>query len=125
MTELQQKQLALLNDTCQFFNSNNRCTIRDGLQCVYVNENEEGCAIGRLIEDKKLCKKLDLGFEGKFGVSELRIFDLLPPDLKEYGQDFLSRLQSLHDRRQNWTPTGLSELGERRVNLVKEIFGLN
>ncbi len=121
MTELQTKQLALLEDTIKFFNSENRCEIDSG--CKYFDESKYGCAIGRLIPDKELCKRLDL-LESA-GVSADIVFNQLPDNLKEYGQRFLICLQNLHDRKANWNNEGLSNDGKAAVDAIKIEFHLN
>ncbi len=126
MTELQTKQLALLEDIIKFFNSENRCTDNQDC-CKYYFEGKEGCAIGRLIPDKELCKKLDLGI-GEYntsGVSNIEVFKLLPKELQYYEQEFLYRLQRLHDIKENWNSSGLTEKGQFITEDIKETFGLN
>ena len=127
MTELQQKQLALLEDTVKFFNSENRAYDIELGACMYHTKDEKGCAIGRLIPDKELCRQLDAGIgEDKFrGVGKDCVFQLLPLNLQEYSQLFLKRLQSLHDYPLNWNEKGLSDEGEQRTNEIKKEFHLN
>ena len=126
MTELQQKQLALLEDTVKFFNSENRCINQYG-GCNYYLEGKEGCAIGRKIEDKELCKELDkgLGPDLESAVDKISVFNRLPDNLKELGQKFLYRLQRLHDDGENWIRSGISSKGEIIVKDIKETFNLN
>ena len=104
---IQQKRLAVLEDTCQYFNLSKRNVI--GRRCLYypVNESTEGCAVGRLIKDKDLCSTLD----NKVGTTVDIIFILLPKELQELGKQFLVDLQNLHDDKDCWTETGLSEEG--------------
>jgi hypothetical protein len=122
MTELQQKQLAFLEETVAFYNLGNRCVQGDGVTCRYHIDGKDGCAIGRRIADKELCKHLDK-FENT-GVLERRVYDLLPESLKELGQSFLSKVQQLHDTSFYWTKTGISATGEERVIEIKEMYGL-
>lgn len=119
---LKEKQLDLLNETISFFNLGNRCIGSDSsTACFYYYEGKEGCAIGRKIEDKELCKSLDK--EG--AVTRNYVFNLLPDNLKELGQDFLINVQGLHDTISFWTKTGLSEKGEEKVIEIKNEFELN
>jgi len=121
MTELQQKQLALLEDTIKFFNSENRAEYNG--KCTYHTEDGRGCAIGRLIPDKELCKKFDALEDSP--VYEERVFSNLPDNVKEYGKFFLSELQKLHDHTECWSINGLSSIGEVKVQKIKHAFDLN
>ncbi len=107
MEKIKEKQLSILNDTISHYNSNNRSYINGS--CVYYpTENSEGCAVGRLVKDKELCKAL--------GTSSVNnIFSSLPDDIKELGHDFLNDLQQLHDNKDNWDGHGLSEKGKNAV----------
>ncbi len=122
MKTIKQKQLRILNETINNFNSTNRCVTENG-SCNYYLEGKQGCAIGRLIEDKELCKKLDKLDYG--GVSYHNVFDLLPDELKELTKGFLSDLQNLHDESECWNETGLTNRGLNRVGGIKVEFDLN
>ncbi len=76
MTELQTKQLALLEDTVKFFNSKNRAYDALTEKCYYSHPIDgRGCAIGRLIEDKELCKEFFKGnINGVHTKPGLRVF---------------------------------------------------
>lgn len=112
-------KLKLLEETATFYTSENRCLV--GGLCKYWTEDKpNGCAIGRLISDKKLCKELNpLGTVGRDCV-----FDILPDELKDYGQNFLRELQMLHDTGDNWNETGLSERGKSVREEIKEQIAL-
>jgi hypothetical protein len=115
-----QQHIDLLNETAAFYNSKNRSVKYIApSQCTFFNEGTSpGCAIGRLIKDKELCKQLDY-----MTLTELRsfaeIYELLPPELKEYNQEFLIDLQALHDKPENWNESGLSEIGKDRRNHIE------
>lgn len=121
MTSVQKKQLKVLNETIEAYNVNTRCTNEEG-DCKYYVEGKQGCAIGRLIEDVELKKKLDSG--GFTMVDNDCVFIQLPKEIQELGQDFLTRLQCLHDNKENWGEQGLSENGEDTVEYIKELFNL-
>ncbi len=108
-----EQKLALLKETAGFYNSGNRSTSTQYYitSCHYYGL--VGCAIGRLIPDKQLCRHLDN--EGKSSVEEDDIFQQLPEELQAYGQDFLAALQKLHDDKLNWDCLGLSTMGELYV----------
>ena len=129
-TELQIKQLAFLNETCSHFNLSNRSTTDEyGCQYYPAHDETEGCAIGRKIADKDLCKKLDNNFKNEFknpttSVKHKEIFDLLPSELKELGQSFLQAIQGLHDTEHYWTLEGLSNDGKTRKEEIITKFDL-
>lgn len=120
-TTLKEKQLKVLNDTINAFNSTNRCTNEKG-DCQYYMEGKQGCAVGRLIEDKELCKQLDLGIN--CGISSHEVFKQLPIELKDLTQDFLYKLQDLHDNFHYWNEKGLTQSGLIKVQGIKIEFGL-
>lgn len=116
--ELIKKRRAVLNDTIAHFNLKNRCVNRYG-DCRYIvveKDKVRGCAIGRLIKDKELCKRLD-----KRGpVSE--VFRFLPQFLKDLGERFLTVVQRLHDDEQNWREDGLSERGRDKAKAIRQKY---
>ncbi len=125
-TVLQKRRLKFLNDTVDFYKQNHRCLKKGTKSCLYVstkNGKTIGCAIGRHIRSKKLCRVLDeLG-----GVPS--VFARLPKPLKYYGEDFLDNIQNLHDISINWNnPTHklktLTEDGVRTVAKIKLMFNL-
>jgi hypothetical protein len=122
MTELQQKQLAFLEETVAFYNLDNRC-VTGGGNCRYHLPGKEGCAIGRKIVDKNLCRLLD-DWDGDTGVSEIEIFEQLPEELQLLGKRFLEEIQELHDDEDNWTLEGISDTGLESVKEIKHLFGL-
>ncbi len=91
--------------------------------CKYypVSTKSEGCAVGRKIKDKQLCKMLD-DFENPV-VRD--IFDDLPDDLKVYGQNFLTVIQDLHDSHTSWDITGLTSYGKSKVHGIVITFDLD
>jgi len=119
--ELKQKQLALLEETAAFYNSNNRAENEKG-GCYYtliVNGEERGCAIGRKIADKSLCEKFNLMGGRNYSPSVKQVFYMIPFELQELGINFLTSIQSLHDIKDNWNLEGLSERGKKYVEDIK------
>lgn len=112
-------KIALLEETAAFFNSGNRSTGPDGHSCLYWSQSSQGCAIGRLIEDKELCRKLDGSFSDDSSVTNGEVFACLPVEIREYGRVFLAELQSLHDYLPNWDKDGLSQFGKNKVSSIK------
>jgi hypothetical protein len=105
-----ERRIKLINETAAFFNITNRCVDYTG-HCQYFALDKPGCAIGRLIEDKELCKRLD-DMLSDTGVNMDAIFSKFPIELQELGQQFLYDLQYMHDLSEHWTEIGLSKAGE-------------
>lgn len=137
--KLKQKRLALLEETINHYNLNNRCISNSG--CFYspkkagLEGKTEGCAIGRKV-GKKLAIKLDgvyvkqsknstIGIEGGSSVTNPKIFALLPKKLTSLGQSFLNLIQDLHDTSQSWDNKGITSAGMRKVSVIKQTFNLN
>ena len=123
MNTIKQKQLDVLYDTINYFNANNRNAIKDkdGREtCQYapINEKKQGCAIGRLINNKELCRELDI--RDLTSVSNDDVFNKLPKELKELQQWFLIEIQELHDTLYYWNDTGLTYNGREYVNNLKK-----
>lgn len=120
---LEQKRLAVLEDTISYFNLSTRNTNKHGT-CKYLSKHTktQGCAIGRLIADKELCEELDNLGEIVCGVGHDNVFNRLPSNLKELGKPFLLELQLLHDNPYFWNDIGLSVEGILKANNIKNIF---
>jgi len=126
MNELQQKQLAFLEETVNHYNSNNRCSEDEyGVSCRYspitlgLEGKSEGCAIGRKLTPE-LARTIDLKY-GSGGVKT--VVSDLPQELIELEIGFLQDIQGLHDAASNWIETGLSQRGQIEVNKIKESYG--
>lgn len=122
---IKKRQRDFLSETVNHFNNKNRSVIygkHGDKKCLYVpiEGKSDGCAIGRHIADKKLCEKLDI--EGEIGDSNA--FCMLPDNLQELGEDFLSEVQTLHDTDINWNDNGISTLGQYQADSIKIRFDL-
>lgn len=119
--EVKQKRRAVLDDTVNHFNSKNRSVSDPGAGkmkvCLYSGV---GCAIGRLIEDKDLCARLDTHPQASVGRDE--IFCQLPQELQELGKEFLNKLQRLHDDSTNWQEDGPSPMGYTAADAIRLTF---
>ena len=121
LIDIQKRRKAVLDDTIAYFNTNTR-SIDETLKCCYrPTELSEGCAVGRLIKDKELCKQLDANLEG-VGTGVVRVFNKLPIEVQELGESFLCDLQSLHDLGGYWDENGLRESGVERANRIREQY---
>lgn len=125
MTEQQEAELKLLNETINHYNLNNRGFNNNYGMCMYF-DSELGykCAIGRLLTDAE-CRFLDAVEYG----SITNFFNLTDGDeyprvktiknkLSKYSIEFLKWLQDLHDNAANWSPDGLSDIGKKRSKLL-------
>ena len=126
MATLKQKRLAVLEDTVKHYRLGNRSVVTNEFyteNCTYIPNNpkkSEGCAVGRLVKDKRLLAKLDKTSNGIIGGD----YDELPKYIQVLGSDFLNKLQVLHDEPAYWNTKGISKMGKVRVNELKEIFEL-
>lgn len=121
MTELQEKQLAFLEETAGFYNTDNRALSNTG-DCVYVSTDKSpGCAIGRHIP-AELAKSLD---DAPFsGINNDDIFNAIPDSLRELTKMFLMNIQDLHDTAWNWDEKGLTAAGRQKVLAIRTDFNL-
>jgi hypothetical protein len=122
MTSIQKAQLELLEETIEFYKHHDRCVTNLGL-CKYHIDGKEGCAIGRLITDVDLRKKLDLA--PVCSVDSHAIFEMLPKEIQEYGKTFLASLQYLHDFEYHWDGRKITDEGLMFIDQIKKIHGLN
>jgi hypothetical protein len=111
MNKLQLLQMGLLVSTAKHYNHKNLGRKSDGL-CSY----EAGCAVGRLISNKTLCKVLDE--RNSSAVAD--VFSRLPKSVQKYGKAFLAALQSLHDNESNWDDKGLTANGLHTTQDIAE-----
>ncbi len=119
-TKTKQQKRELVRETGQTFNSKNRCTNRQGT-CKYYIKGKQGCAIGRLIDDKKLCRKLDKRTEAS--LFSMSTFELIPLELQAYGQPLLHAIQRWHDDSDNWDENGLTSLGKEGRAEINKLIG--
>jgi hypothetical protein len=108
MKTIKERRLEILKWERENRNTQNRA-INEDLSCIY--SGEIGCGVGRLIEDKDLCAKLDNLGSGA-GVCLDSVFRQLPENVQELNQEFLMDLQKLHDYGHHWNYDGLSDAGE-------------
>ena len=105
MKTIQERRLEILNWEKDNRNINTRSVGADG--CAYAGPI--GCAVGRLIDDKKLCAELDARIDSSVAAKSL--FNSLPNEVQDLGQVFLTDLQRLHDEIRFWNEKGLSSEG--------------
>ncbi len=112
----------LLENTINHFNRGNR-GVDDRGKCTYINRRTEGrCAIGRELTEELAIKVTNYS---NCSVSSNQVYNKLPERLKEMGDYFLRRIQSLHDNEFNWDVDGLSEIGYSGARDIIKIYNLD
>ncbi len=91
-------------------------------KCRYYKAGTDGCAIGRHIKDKALCRRLDrAAARGSNASVDIDwVFDELSPELQAYEKAFLRLMQRFHDFAPYWNETGLSEKGQLRASQIRK-----
>ncbi len=117
----------LLSETAAHYNIDNRAHAH-GVGCQYETVYGQRCAIGRTMSDEGIA---DLRGQGRLWCpvgSILRMFgdkvfqEQWKPLMTEDNLSFLGQIQSLHDKAQNWTDTGLSEWGIIMVDNIRKRY---
>lgn len=88
-----------------------------GPACLYHSRDGRKCQIGRYIPDDKYRSAL----EGT-SVVDIDLNDLLPPEVVELGEMFLSYCQLFHDSGVYWGSTYLSNYGKDRLSAIIDTF---
>lgn len=126
---------SFLLDTLEYYSMDvkRRCT--NGLFCRYspisigkTYKESAGCGIGRKLK-RSVAEELD-----KCGACSIReviidypiLFELSPKWMQKMEKEFLTAIQTLHDRYQNWNKRrGLSKIGRKFVREIIGEFNLN
>ena len=129
---MQKTKKEIILETAAFYGedpSRRAVVNQDGrAKCRYLTEDGRKCAVGRcLIEGGKM---LSVGIVGAISaelvdmaVSEIyNLEDVLMPEYRGHDTDFWVRLQEFHDCDVHFTDTGLSELGERKLEFLLEQY---
>ena len=117
--ELAAKRRAFVEETAAHYNSKNRSMNTKNGACMYspAHAGTEGCAIGRKVADKNLCRTFDEQYCNS-AVSATSVFTQLPPELQELGVDFLDEVQLLHDETYYWCEGGLNASGREVLGAI-------
>ncbi len=111
MNKTKAECLALLNETAAHYKNSNRAINPDNVgfapRCMYETPDGKQCAIGRKVPD--LALRIKMNSEG--GIRFNRAWQLLPEELRDYGQDFLASVQNFHDCDDHWDDEGMSAKG--------------
>ena len=111
--------LEFLNDTVSFYSADpkgRRALNQDG-ECVYLAEDGRKCAIGRYIKEDEKEAFNNLGTLAGL-LSEHP--NCLKPSIANLSQNFLARIQNLHDGDRNWDEFGLTEFGKATFEVIKD-----
>jgi len=116
--------IEIIDEIANHYNSDNRSVqIGSTNICMYSGPDGKRCAYAYLFpEDKIYTLKI---YEG--GPINKRMFERTSKHMKsEYAGhpvDFYVSLQIFHDDYNNFTPDGLSSIGEREVTKLKQRYG--
>ncbi len=112
--DLNERRLAFLKETVEFYNLKNRATNSAGGCLYHATKSSPGCAIGRFLpDDGKFNINVKCGIE-----SAIKIGNRVPDWMMEMGRDFLTDVQLLHDIEFYWTDSGISEMGKIKMNEI-------
>jgi hypothetical protein len=106
--------IAVLDNTAEFFNSDNRSFYHGTGDCAFFDDNGNRCALGRLttIEKAKELEYSNLLEDSKPITLECLLKKHLVPPFDILPFEFLDTLRDLHDDSNNWNSEGLSEAGK-------------
>lgn len=114
----------VLQDTINFYTLENRALNSLG-KCAYLTEDGKRCAIGRYLKkgQKKILKEY---YDSVLALMNDDFFEKsIPKWMFKLPNSFLYSIQVLHDNRVNWTNTGLSETGIKKVKVICEEYHID
>ncbi len=127
----------LLKETVAFYNLGNRSMMPDGgSSCAYFGKNDRRCAIGRIMPNT-LKKYFDNGtLENTHCLEKLKETAKVCGITFRFKQEYrplmaiecdevMDAIQGLHDQKENWTATGLSEKGYNHVDHLCDRYNFN
>lgn len=112
-------KLEILEETAQFYNSENRGYDNELGSCQYLTPCGNRCAVGRCINDDlievfqmdnesvSVSPEIWYKFQGKF-----------KPEYEGHDADFWKHLQEFHDANYYWDANGLSAQGQIQYNAL-------
>lgn len=125
INELSFQRVLFLGHTINFYHAKNRAIHPDNF-CVYgALENSPGCAIGKhmMAENAKMLDGAGCDISVSWIYSQGHK-DTLPVWMQELGEQFLLKVQDIHDETYYWNDKGLSEHGIKETNLIIDAFNL-
>ena len=135
---MQKTKKEIILETAAFYGEDpsRRAVIKqEGLaKCRYLTEDGRKCAVGRcLIEGEKMLYVDTVGAQEGMSAELVdmavgmiqNLEDVLMPEYRGHYRYFWSGLQEFHDCDEHFTDTGLSELGERKLEFLLEQYANN
>ena len=135
---MQKTKKEIILETAAFYGEDpsRRAVIKqEGLaKCRYLTEDGRKCAVGRcLIEGEKMLYVDTVGAQEGMSAELVdmavgmiqNLEDVLMPEYRGHYRYFWSGLQEFHDCDEHFTDTGLSELGERKLEFLLEQYADN
>lgn len=122
-------KLEIINETVEFYSADPKrrsffIDEEDKQKCLYNGKNGEHCAVGRCLEDKYHEMGQDLP-KNSFMLRDLfmgndvnSLDEMLKEKYRGHERMFWSDLQKLHDNPNNWTKTGISQIGQFYVDIL-------
>lgn len=124
----------ILDETIAFYSEDTkRRALKPDGKCAYNTEDGRHCAVGRCLKPSLLEQgtKLDGNGDGVYRLvqkqNNIPIGELITGmdnllDDRYHGHSiaFWRELQEIHDRRQNWSESGLTEVGLKSVKYLRE-----
>ena len=119
-------KLEIINETVEYYAEDvtRRATRRRAIQagiCEYLTADGRMCAVGRCM--RKPSEDMEnaiaqLRCNGMY----LNVENELKPQYRGHGLDFWGYVQRLHDVCRNWGEHGLSQVGERALSDLRELY---
>jgi hypothetical protein len=133
---MQKTILEIIDETILYYSTDThrRAYDPDKHNCMYRTADDRRCAVGRCLEEKELGRftdyvgdVFDLMYEffrdeKEYRSPETLVQEPFKPEYRGYPLGFWSQLQNLHDGDKYWTTEGLSEEGQKRVELIKRRY---
>jgi len=112
---------SIIEETANYYNSENRSLNSGGTGCSYLGSNGTWCGFSRCCKnDAKTIESLE-AMDDVVGTlncyeldkNEISYEELLQDQYKGHELEFWRDVQFLHDGKENWNKSGLSEKGQK------------
>ena len=112
-------RIEIINETAEFYGADpSRRALGEDGTCQYQTSDGENCAVGRcLIDPASAPPRL-----AAYTLFKEQTFGVLKPEYRIEDEQFWGDLQGSHDRSNFWTPTGLSEEGEKYLTELRKTY---
>lgn len=119
--QIKAKRLEILEYTVKYYSEDTkrRAVITEPLRmCMYLTKDGRKCAVGRLLDKEKI----NMSIVGSVHLLFRDKPEFITEDMKLVGEEFLSELQDLHDISSYWDENGITDDGNKRVDIIKRIY---